>query len=99
MSRFLRHDPRQAYAVAMTDPYEGQKNPVLAFLQKRWLGAIIVLLAAIFIIQNSLVTGYTTVYLFAWTLHMPNWLLIAVVFFAGWAVGWSLARRNKSAKK
>ncbi len=83
----------------MTDPYEGQKNPVLAFAKKRWLGVLIAVLALIFVIQNGLISTSVTVYLFFWTLTWPSWLLMASVFFAGWLVGWLISRRNTSAKK
>lgn len=83
----------------MSDPYEGQKNPVGDFLKKRWLGVLIAVLVIIFVLQNGLVTDYTTVYLYFWTLKWPNWLLITVVFFAGWLVGWLLSRRKRETKQ
>lgn len=83
----------------MSDPYEGQKNPVLEFAKKRWWGLLIALLAIIFVVQNGLVTDSTTVQLFFWKLQWPNWLMLAVVFFAGWFVGSMLRRRKANTKK
>lgn len=83
----------------MSDPYEGQKNPVVEFAKRRWLGLIIALLVIIFVVQNGLVTDTTNVHILFWSMSWPNWLLITVVFFAGWLVGWLLSRRNRAPKK
>ena len=81
----------------MTDPYEGQPNPVVEYAKKRWLGVLIAVLVIIFVAQNGLVTGSVAVQLFFWSLVWPTWVLIAVVFFAGGLVGWLISRRKKPA--
>lgn len=83
----------------MSDPYEGKKNPIAEFLKKRWLGVLIVVLALIFVLQNGLVTDYTTVQFYFWQWIWPNWLLLTVVFFAGWLVGWLFSRRKRDGKQ
>ncbi|MGV1034384.1 MAG: hypothetical protein ACOYBP_04085 [Microbacteriaceae bacterium] len=81
----------------MTDPYEGQNNPVIEYAKKRWLGVLIAVLVIIFVVQNGLVTQSTTVYLFFWQMVWPNWVLMLVVFLAGWVVGSLLSRRKRNA--
>ena len=65
------------------------------FVKQRWLTILIVVLVAIFVVQN---TGDSRVHLFWMTLTMPTWLLLAVLFLLGVVAGTFRARRRRRTK-
>lgn len=71
------------------------KNAVLARMTPgRWLALVLVVLAVIFIFQN---TATTRIQL-AWThVNAPLWLILLIVLAIGWIVGWLLGRRKSGA--
>lgn len=70
-------------------------NKLGEFVKQRWLTILIVVLVAIFVVQN---TGDSRVHLFWMTLTMPTWLLLAALFLLGVIAGTFRARRRRRPK-
>ncbi|MBH5146367.1 DUF1049 domain-containing protein (plasmid) [Rhodococcus qingshengii] len=57
------------------------------------LAAVLVVLAAIFILQNR---AATTIQLFWVSVQSPLWLTLVVILVLGWATGLLTTRRTKT---
>ncbi|SDD40264.1 Protein of unknown function [Sanguibacter gelidistatuariae] len=79
----------------MSEPTPTQSS-LAVFLKQRWLGILIVVLVAVFVLQN---TGDLRVHLFWMTLTTPTWLLLAILFFLGVVAGSFRTSRKHRAKK
>ncbi len=69
------------------------------FVGKNWIAIVLGILAIIFIIENLALFTMVDVSLYFWTLRLPFWLVIAVVFGVGWLIGWILTRRRAKQKR
>ena len=67
-------------------------NPVVAFLKRRWLAIVLVLLAIVFIVQNR---NDSTVQLFNAQATMSQWLVLSIVFVGGMVAGFIMARNKR----
>ncbi|MGW4477065.1 LapA family protein [Rhodococcus triatomae] len=68
------------------------RNPVLSRMTPgRWLALALVVLAVIFIFQNTATTSISLAWL---TIDAALWLVLLVVFAIGWIAGWLLGRRK-----
>ncbi len=63
---------------------------------KQIVGAIIAILALIFVFQNSQTRSVDFLF---WKMSMPTWIWLLVVFVAGIAVGLLLPRMRARSKK
>lgn len=70
-------------------------NKLAEFVKQRWVTILIVVLVAIFVVQN---TGDSRVHLFWMALTMPTWLLLAALFLLGVIAGTFRARRRRRPK-
>lgn len=68
------------------------ENPVVVFLKQRWLTVLLVVLAAVFVLQNR---DETTIHLFWTTINSPLWLFLALMFLGGLVAGAFYRRRKK----
>jgi len=84
--------PLQAPASAPAPASGGEA--FLRFLKKNWLALLLSILALILIIENLALFTMVDVTLYFWTLRLPLWLLLAVVFVGGGVSGWVFARRR-----
>ncbi|MFD1810795.1 LapA family protein [Rhodococcus gannanensis] len=70
------------------------KNAVLSRMTPgRWLALVLVVLAVIFIFQNTSTISISLAWL---TIDAALWLVLLVVFAIGWIAGWLLGRRKPS---
>lgn len=67
-------------------------NPVVEFLRKHWLPLLLVIAAGIFIGQNRADTGITLLWI---EVQAPLWVVLAVLFLCGFAVGLMRGRRRR----
>ncbi len=79
----------------MSDSPGTNRGGAAGFFLRNWLGVLLTILVLIFVVQNGLVTNSASVQVLFWTITMPNWLLLAIVFFLGWFVGWLFSRRGR----
>lgn len=75
----------------MTNRTSEKRSPLSKMTPGRWLALVLVVLAAIFIFQN---TASTTVQLFGVSIQTPLWFTLLVVFVIGWIAGWLSGRRK-----
>ncbi|GAA4488969.1 hypothetical protein GCM10023094_49730 [Rhodococcus olei] len=75
----------------MADQRSAKPSLLSTMTPARWLALILMVLAVIFIFQN---TATTTIQL-AWLhINAPLWLALLAVFVIGWAAGWLTGRRR-----
>jgi uncharacterized integral membrane protein len=53
---------------------------------------VLVVLAAIIVIQNSQLAALS---LFFWRIYAPQFILVVILFFLGFGVGWLAGRRGR----
>ncbi len=75
----------------MTDSTTQKKSLLSRMTPGRWLALVLVVLAVIFIFQN---TATASISLAWFTIDAPLWLVLLVVFAIGWVAGWLLGRRR-----
>ena len=68
---------------------------VIAFLTRRWLAIVFLIVAVFFIVQNR---GTTSVSLFLAQIIMPQWMALAVMFVLGLVVGVLVARNRRAGR-
>ncbi|WP_025159093.1 hypothetical protein [Leifsonia aquatica] len=73
-------------------------NAFVAFLKRRWLAIVLIVLLAIVAIQNAAGADTATIFVLWGKLSMPTWALVLIVFVVGGITGWVLAR-NRAARK
>ncbi|MGV9824874.1 MULTISPECIES: lipopolysaccharide assembly protein LapA domain-containing protein [unclassified Gordonia (in: high G+C Gram-positive bacteria)] len=80
-----------------TSPAPAQRgsSPVLGFLKRYWLPLVLVIVATIFIFQN---TQEIRINLLMFHISTWQWLMLAIVGAAGVVVGWFLGRSGKKSK-
>lgn len=61
------------------------------FVARRWLSLLILLLMAIFVIQNHDSVG---IHVLTWSVHAPMWLVLVITFVAGVLAGAISTRRS-----
>jgi lipopolysaccharide assembly protein A len=83
--------------MSQTEPRSGD-NAVVAFLKKRWLGVLLVVLLLIVAIQNAVSGDKATIFVLWAELSMPTWVLVLIVFLIGGIAGWVISR-NRAARK
>jgi len=80
----------------MSEPAPVQVPTSKGISPKQIIGAIIVVLALIFVFQNS---ATRSVHFLFWKMSMPTWIWLLIVFIAGIAVGLLLPRMRARSKK
>ena len=73
-------------------------NVFVAFLKRKWLAIVLVVLLVIVAIQNGVGNDQATIYVLWGQLQLPTWLLVVIVFAIGAITGWVLAR-NRAARR
>lgn len=68
----------------------GRPNPVVTFLQRRWLSILLVVLAVVFVAQNR---QPVRVHLLATTVTTPLWVALTAMLVIGLAAGTFRIRR------
>ena len=78
-----------------TDARSGTgSNKVIAYLTRRWLAIVLLIVAAFFIVQNRDATSIT---LFFAHIVMPQWMALTVMFIVGLVAGILIARNRRGA--
>ncbi len=67
-------------------------NRVVAFLTRRWLALVLIIVGVFFILQNRDTTSVT---LFFAQVTMPQWMALTVVFVLGLVAGILIARSRR----
>ncbi|RMI05039.1 LapA family protein [Cellulomonas triticagri] len=73
-----------------TDTPARGTNPVVAFLQRRWLSVLLVVLALVFVVQNR---HEVRINLLATTVTTPLWVALTAMLVVGLAAGTFRIRR------
>lgn len=76
----------------MSDSPRSRGDAVRSFLARRWLSILLVVLAAVFVLQNR---QDVPVRLFATTVTSPLWVTLTVVLLVGVAAGSIRTRRGR----
>ncbi|WP_448061701.1 LapA family protein [Cellulomonas hominis] len=71
-------------------------NPVTAFLARRWLALVLLVLVAVFIGQNRATVSLD---LFWLSVRAPQWFVLALVLLVGIIVGWVFKGRQAKASR
>ncbi len=71
-------------------------NPVTAFLARRWLALVLLVLVAVFIGQNRATVSLD---LFWLSVRAPQWFALALVLLVGIVVGWVFKGRRVRARR
>jgi lipopolysaccharide assembly protein A len=71
------------------------ENGLVGFLKQRWLTIVLVVLAALFVIQNQRDASIQVLWL---RVNSPLWLVLTALFLAGFAAGAFYYRRRKAGK-
>ncbi|MEV8214143.1 LapA family protein [Leifsonia sp. NPDC077715] len=74
------------------------ENRFVAFLKRKWLAIVLVVLLVVVAIQNGVGGDRATIFVLWTQVQMPTWLLVLIVFAIGVITGWVLAR-NRAARK
>ncbi|MCG7285190.1 LapA family protein [Cellulomonas sp. ACRRI] len=76
--------------MSSTDTPTSRPNPVVTFLQRRWLSVLLVVVAVVFVAQNR---QPVRVHLLATTVTTPLWVALTAVLVLGLAAGTFRIRR------
>ena len=80
----------------MSEPAPVQVPTSRGINLKQIIGAVIVVLALIFVFQN---TRKGSIHFLFWKMSMPTWIWLLIVFVAGIVVGLLLPRMRAHSKK
>jgi|GEM_PF-2002512 len=76
--------------MSSTETPTSHPNPVVTFLQRRWLSILLVVLAVVFVAQNR---QPVRVHLLATTVTTPLWVALTAMLLIGLAAGTFRIRR------
>ena len=76
--------------MSSTETPNSRPNPVVTFLQRRWLSVVLVVLAVVFVAQNR---QPVRVHLLATTVTTPLWVALTAMLVIGLAAGTFRIRR------